>query len=199
MDQNQQPMVCKTHTTTYITIFVIALALGIFIGSQFLKTKASPEITGNNTYEAGWNAAKARVAQFGFPPNLQNAEIRNVFGAVQAVSGATFTVKIHPVEPLADPKLDIRTVMTDVNTKFYIIKQKDQKTIQAETAIFIKKMSQGGSKISTGITPPEPFTRTPATIADITVGTNITAVAATNIREVASFTATEIIISPTVK
>ncbi len=195
MDQNQQPLVCKTHVTAYFATLVIGLIIGTFVAGWIIKLNKPTGVTGANTYEAGWNAAKDRLAsstQFGMMMNRQG-EVKTISGVVESVSGDKINIKINPLEPLAYANLDNRVVITTSATKITRTIQPNQEAFQKEMEAFIKSI-QDGPKKGTAIRPPErqPSIKQDAVFADIKAGDTITVTAGENIKENKEFTATEI-------
>ncbi|MDP2736699.1 MAG: hypothetical protein Q8O59_02860, partial [bacterium] len=163
---------------------------------------------GANTYQAGWDAAKKRLSDSGFAAApMADFEINNVFGQVTAVQDNAITLKIRPMEPLADPDLDERIIKVDANTKIYIQEQKDQAEYQKEMEDFNKKMqeqinnmpapSQAPATPSAAIMPPEFYTKKQASISDIKTGAQINVIAVDkDIKNTKQFSAAEINIQP---
>ena len=194
---------------TIIISLVVALvffSLGYLIGGAKVSPSGKLAI-GANTYQAGYEAAKKRLSDSGFGSPMANFEIKNVSGQVIAIKGNDITIKIRPLEPLADSNLDERTVNVDANTKIYVLEQKDQAQYQSEMAEFNKKMQEqlknppkpGQAPVaSTGaIMPPEFFVKKEASISDIKVGMNINVIAADkDIKNTKQFSAAEINLQP---
>ncbi len=196
MEQNQQPLVCKTHFTAYIVTLIVGLVIGTFTAGWIIKMNGTIKVTGDNTYEAGWMAAKMRLAsstQFGRLINTQ-AEVKTLSGVVTAVFGEKIDIKINPLEPLAYPELDNRIVVTTSATEFTRIVQGNREAFEKEMDAFIKSLQtplKKGEVRATPPTPPRP-TEQEAVFADVKVGDTITATAVENIKETKEFTATEI-------
>lgn len=178
-------------------VCVVVLAAGVAIG-VLVARKGTP--TGTNTYQAGWDAAKKRLADTGFFP-MVNGEMKNVLGTVQELQGNGMTVKISPLEPLADPAMDVRTVKFDANTKFYLLKQKDQAVYQKEVSEFNQAMQQAFSQagkqktVTTPVmpgTPPQPFVRVEINAGDIKTGAQVSVTTANDIRNMKEFVAVEV-------
>jgi len=194
---------------TIIISLVVALVfftLGYLIGSINI-TPTGQLVKGANTYQAGWDAAKKRLSDSGFAAPMANLEIKNVSGQAIAVQGDAITLKIGPLEPLADPSLDERTINVDANTKIYILEQKDQTQYQSEMAEFNKKMQEQlknppkpgetPAAAAGAIMPPEFFVKKEASISDIKVGMNINVIAADkDIKNAKQFSAAEINLQP---
>lgn len=194
---------------TIIISLVVALVfftLGYLIGGINI-TPTGQLVKGANTFQAGWDAAKQRLADSGFFAPMGNFEINNVSGEVIAVKDNAITLKIRPLEPLADPSLDERIVKVDANTKIYTLEQKDQAEYQKEMADFDKKMQEqlknplepGQAPIPPvgDVGPPEFFVKKEASISDIKVGMNINVIAADkDIKNTKQFSAAEINLQP---
>ena len=185
---------------------LIFFSLGYLIGSAKVSPTGKLAI-GANTFQAGWEAAKKRLADSGFAAPMANLEINNVSGQVTAIQDNAITLKIRPLEPLADPSLDERIVKVDANTKIYTLEQKDQAEYQKEMADFDKKMQEqlknplepGQAPIPPvgDVGPPEFFVKKEASISDIKVGMNINVIAADkDIKNAKQFSAAEINLQP---
>jgi len=189
-----------------LVVALIFFSLGYLIGSAKVSPTGKLAI-GANTFQAGWEAAKKRLADSGFAAPMANLEINNVSGQVTAIQDNAITLKIRPLEPLADPSLDERIVKVDANTKIYTLEQKDQAQYQSEMAEFNKKMQEqlktppqpGQAPISPAdaIMPPEFFIKKEASISDIKIGITVNVVAADkDIKNAKQFTAAEISLQP---
>jgi len=189
-----------------LVVALIFFSLGYLIGSAKVSPTGKLAISAN-TFQAGWEAAKKRLADSGFAAPMANLEIKNVSGQAIAVQGDAITLKIGPLEPLADPSLDERTINVDANTKIYILEQKDQTQYQSEMAEFNKKMQEQlknppkpgetPAAAAGAIMPPEFFVKKEASISDIKVGMNINVIAADkDIKNAKQFSAAEINLQP---
>ena len=182
----------KNHLVAFVAIFVVAFILGALIGSQAFK--GSAPATGENTYEAGWNAAKKRLADspvFG-PMTNGPAQVSSVSGVVQAINGSNVSITIKPLEPLADPSLDVRVVTVAADTKITHIVPRDSKEVQAEMDAFIKKTQMRPTPGQEPPTPPITSTKEDGQLSDIKVGDTVIVTAGTNIKDVKEFTITSI-------
>ena len=190
---DQQP-ICKPHTTTYIGIFLVGLAVGAVVSWQFSVLNAPKGVTGN-TYEAGWNAAKARLAaspQFGIM--MQQSEVKTLSGAVVSISGNSIAIKTAPLEPLADPMFDNRTIIITSTTKISRMIPRDQSEVKKEMDAFMKSLQTlpKAGQLAVPPVPPSMFTQKDATLADIKVGDAIVVIAEGNIKESKEFNAVKI-------
>ena len=183
-------------------VALIFFSLGYLIGSAKVSPTGKLAISAN-TFQAGWEAAKKRLADSGFAAPMANLEINNVSGQVTAIQDNAITLKIRPMEPLADPSLDERIVKIDNQTKIYVLEQKDQALYQKEMADFNKKIQEQmknppkpGETPATpagAIMPPDFFVKKEASISDIKVGMNINVIAADkDIKNAKQFSAAEI-------
>lgn len=189
-----------------MVVALIFFSLGYLIGSAKVSPTGKLAISAN-TFQAGWEAAKKRLADSGFAAPMANLEINNVSGQVTAIQDNAITLKIRPLEPLADPSLDERIVKVDANTKIYTLEQKDQAQYQKEMEDFNKKMQEqlknppkpGQAPIPPvgDVGPPEFFVKKEASISDIKVGMNINVIAADkDIKNAKQFSAAEINLQP---
>lgn len=176
----------------YGGVAVIIFAIGIAIGSFVSKGGSTSPAGSVNTFQAGWDAAKKRLSETGYAfPSMP--EVVTVSGIVQDANTGNMTIKIRPLEPLADPALDVRTVTFDAKTKFYLIEQKDPIKYQAEIKAFNLKIQP--SPLTPAVIPgdvPQPFTKTVSNAQAIKAGMTATVAAANNIKEQKEFVATEI-------
>lgn len=190
MEEQNQYQPHKNNIVAFIAIFVVAFVLGLFIGAQFLKGGLSQD----NTFEAGWNSAKKRLAdspQFG-PMASGPAEVSKLSGVVQMIDGNKITISINPVEPLADPNLDTRVVIVGDATTIVRIVPRDSQELQAEIDAFMKEMREPLDAGQESPVPPIPVTREDVQLVDIKVDDRVVVVAETNIKDVKEFAITNI-------
>ena len=156
----------------------------------------------NGEYQAGWNAAEQRLIETGFAPimGIEDMEIRTVNGTVQEINNDKITLKIYPLEPLADSSLDIR-VIEIANAKIYKYVEKSQEQFQKEIEEFDTKMREQTENFDLEVVdmseppmPPEMFTKQLVSLSDIKVGQQLSVDTDTNIKEIKQFKAFEIII-----
>lgn len=173
-------------------IVLAVLIVGVLIG-----TTVSRGTGGENTFQAGWDAAKKRLSETGYAFPVM-AEINSVSGEVTEVMSNGLTVKIRPLEPLADPALDMRTISFDANTKVYRTEQKDPVVYQKEVEEYTRKMQQfvgkpGAAPADMG-TPPQPSMQKETKVSDIQKGDMVIVTAGKNIKEVKEFIAVTIVV-----
>jgi len=188
---------------TILMVAGIALIfiLGILIGAKTKsKSTAISQLSGGkDTFQAGWEAAKKRLADSGFASmGLSGLEIKNLIGEVKKIENNKITLKTAPLEPLADPELDERIVLISNNTKIYKYEEKDAAVYKQEMEEFNKKMQQQlrptseTSTPSSPIVPPEFRTKKEAAVSDLKENQRINVIAAENIKDKKEFTAIEI-------
>ena len=183
-----------------VIIAILFFSLGFGLGDK-ASSVTQPTGTGvavEDSFQSGWNAAKERLEETGFmPPTAE--EIKTVYGVVQEISGQEFKIKINPLEPLAEPDLDLRIVKIDDNTKVYQLKQKSMETIIKEEQEFEKKMQEQFDSEFEGefLTPPEQYTKEKVDFANIKPDQRINVTAEQNIKDLKEFRAEEILIQDT--
>ena len=156
----------------------------------------------NGEYQAGWNTAEQRLIETGFAPimGIEDMEIRTVNGTVQEINNDKITLKIYPLEPLADSSLDIRVIEV-ANAKIYKFIEKNQEQFQKEMEEFEIKMREQAENsnseiidMSEPLMPPEMFIKQIANLNDIKVGQQLTVDTDIDIREAKQFKASKITI-----
>ncbi|MBU1246949.1 hypothetical protein KJ973_02800, partial [Patescibacteria group bacterium] len=185
-----------------ISVFIAV----IFFGLGYITSKSHKQLCPQTTneqkgdFQAGWDAAKQRLSETGFMPmldDIESMEIKTANGEVTEINGNKISVKIYPLEPLADLELDNRVVEVDENTKVYQSVVKDQKEFQKELDEFRKKIDEriNNPEGNTGpLTPPSGFIKKETNLAAIKIGQQITVTAEQDIKNLEQFKAIEIII-----
>lgn len=178
-----------------IAVIAILLAIGVFGLGWYAGSLMAPggmAIGGDNkdadTFTAGWAAARQRLIDTGFWLPGGEGAVQAVSGTITAVAGESITVAIQPVEPLADPKYDVRTVQITPETMVYLREIKDAETLDQEFAAYWKAVEAGETDLDTVV----PYRTVPADATVLTADARITAYADENIAEAESFTATRI-------
>lgn len=202
-------MIKKTKWLIFVGVAVIFFVFGYVIAFVKISPSGTSLVSvGPNTYQAGWDAAKQRLIDSGSVPSTgMNVEVRAVSGQITEINGDKITLKIRPLEPLADASLDTRIITVDSNTKITSMVPKDPKEFATEMEAYSKKMSANinvtpnmtkvGSTSTppvpyVPITPPESFTKTTISVSDLKVGQTINVTTDKNIKDVKEFSATEI-------
>ncbi len=189
MDQ-QQPLVCPSHTTQYIGAVLVGIIVGV--GATFVYFKQAPVSAGNNTYQAGFDAAKNRVLESPMGMIFKTPDdIRTLSGSVTAISGNKITIHTESQNPFDDPALADRIVTVTADTKIFKHTQKTPEVLKAEMDVLIKNM-QSAKAGSLPATPPPPSTKTMTDIASITVGAVLNVTAVENIKMSKEFLVSEI-------
>jgi hypothetical protein len=189
MEEDQ--VLWKKYLSVFLGVFVVGFVLGM-ASSNFMKTTIGT--TSENTYQAGWDAAKKRLADSpAFGPMANGpAEILSRNGSVQSVNGDKISIKINPVEPLADPALDTRTVVVTDATIVTRIVPRDTDVLKKEMEVFIEQMKKPPVSGKEPATPPISFTRETAKAGDIKVGDRVTVTAGENVKNMKEFGVTSI-------
>lgn len=184
-----------------ISSILIANIIGLGIGIKICSVNniSGQNIKSNNdTYQAGWNAAKARLSQspmgMAVPAGI---EIKNVSGTIEKIDGNKLTIKIIPLEPLADPDLDTRIITTDSNTKITLAVQRDQAEFQKEMQAFQDKMMNAQEQVDpnqvpTPIMPPMAYENKDISLSELKEKQQVLITANENIKDKKEFMATQI-------
>ena len=172
---------------SYVAIFIVGLALGV--GATYTATKQSLSTGGiDNSYQAGFEAAKQRVLESGAGMILKTPdEIRSLSGTVTEIQGNRITLHVQSVDPFADATLNDRIVTVTGDTKITKLAQKDPQTIRSEAKANAEKIDQNESQKIV-----EPFVETDSALSDITVGSDVNVTATDNIKTAKTFTVAEI-------
>lgn len=180
MDQQKNMKIRQIEHYLGVLIFGFILG-GIFSFTYFSQAK-------NNSYQAGFDAAKKVVIESGFGGSLiTNQDIKVLSGKVVAVDGNRVSIKAQLTSPFDDASLSNRVVIVNNDTRIYNLSLKDSKTMQAEMDEFMKNLRTDKEAV-----PPEPFTTSPASLQDIKVGDNINVISLVNIKNLTEFEVSEI-------
>lgn len=187
-----------------LLLAVIAMSLllgGVVFMVIKIQQKKSPQVAttnSENTFQAGWDAAKERLSQYPMGMSApEGMEIKSVSGTIQKIEGDKLTVKINPLEPLADPDLDTRIITIDSNTKVTLSAQKDPAQFQKEMEEFQVRMkqSQENQELAQTTEPsmfPTPFEKKEIKVSDLKVGQQISVTANEDIKDKKEFIAVQI-------
>ena len=190
----------KKNLIIIFIVVLLAFSLGFLAGFKWTGKSPANFISSNNTFQAGWEAAKKRLTESGFMPPI--IKEKSLYGEVKEIKDGEVVIKVRPLEPLASSDLDERIVKIDANTKIYFLEMKEE----AEREKLLKEVSKtiqetknpttpGESSVIS--TPPSFFNKNAATFADIKVGAKINVVAVDDdVRSVKSFIAAEVLIQP---
>ena len=119
---------------------IVGLVIGLIIGAGASYLYVSNSYKGN-TFADGWSAAKNRLLETNpMFKALEGQEVKTVAGLVEKVSGNSLTIRINPLEPIADVALDTREVMIDSNTKIVVAVMKSSEEFQKEINTYQKEI-----------------------------------------------------------
>lgn len=187
-----------------VLAFGAGMGLGVNMKFPSSSTVSNAPITKNqeNTYQAGWDAAKKRLERNGmlFPAGM---EIKSLQGTIASISGNKISIKnATTINILADPSLDDRTVQIGTSTKIYTFTMKDQAQFQKEYEAYqekVQKNFQNGVESDPALVPPSPQIRKDLSLADLKVGQVITVTSEESIGEKREFTASIINVNPSIE
>jgi hypothetical protein len=186
-------MTTKTLIATIILI-ILFFGTGIFLGTKLKKTTTPG--SQENTYEAGWNAAKKQLEQTGVGKTLNQIVAKTIIGTIDTVSGSTIMLKnVSSSDPLSKANLENRTVQIAPDTKVYRLVQKDKTQFLSETEAFQSKVRDrmsGKDNSEDPIVPPQPQSKENATPSDLKAGQFVTITSNEDIADAKEFTAQEI-------
>ncbi|MBI4812214.1 hypothetical protein HY798_02050 [Candidatus Falkowbacteria bacterium] len=180
-----------------VSLAALIFSLGVFAGFKIGGDEINVR---QNTFQAGYEAAKKRLAEGGFFPIMGQIEVKTVSGEVKEIRDGEIVLKIRPLEPLADSELDERIAEVGEETKIYQLTQKDQTVYQKEMEEFNKKLQEqaqdGVSVPPVSFTPPTPFDKKEISLSLIKAGRQISISSQNDIKNAKRFKAAEITISP---
>lgn len=202
-------MTSKNIFAIVLVTAVIFGGCGFFYGKSFsgngsgklTSTLSKTNISDKDCLEK----ARARLKESGFGMMPDNMEIKSVNGEVKVIKGDKITLKIRPLEPLADENLDERIISINNQTKIYEMVQKDSKLFQAEMDEYNKKMQEqmkamdpskpvDPTKIIEPLMPPQSFDKKEIKIDAIKVGSQITVQSEKDLKNEKNITAQEIVV-----
>jgi len=196
-------------STKHLTVLLIIAGL-VFTGFGYWFL---PEIIGqpmlgknlaitqpqNNTFAAGLTAAYNRLIARGHADVVVMGygyqESKAIGGIIKEIKDGKIILTVNPVNALADPQLDQRSVIFNKNTKMLERVEKTPEQMQADFAQFEKQMKANtGNIASEPINPPEPFTYKAIDLSQLKIDARITVTAENNINNLKEFTAKEIVL-----
>lgn len=173
-------------------VILVILGVGILIGTKLSKKTVTQGEIKEDSYQAGWNAAKERLAQ-SETGMLISSDIRTINGVVEKNEGGKLEIKIKPLEPLADEALDTRIVTLNPETKIYLSMQKDMTKFQEEMNAFQERMMASQQDVNmTQLEAPTPFEKTEVKLSELKQGQQVSVTAGENIKDKKEFVAKEI-------
>ena len=121
-----------------VILAITILVIGIVIGKRISQETAIPDNAQQKCFQAGWDAAKAKLEKISseaFIPNKATDDV--IVGVIQKVDGNKLTVAISSPDPLGDPKAtELKTITVADNTKIVVGVPQDKEAIK-------KKMQEG--------------------------------------------------------
>lgn len=186
----------KNSNIMSIGFSIVAFIMGIVVGAFVFRSGPVQNTEGvktNDTYQAGWDAAQKRLSEsekFG-PIANSSVEIRSITGVVQSIDGNKISIKINPLEPLADPSLDTRTVIATSAAITHMV-QRNPEEYKTELAAFMAIMRKPPVPGKERPQPPVSSTKEVAKINDIKVGNTIVVTAGENIKDLKEFSAVSV-------
>lgn len=101
-----------------IIFFGLGFALGILYKKSDNKKNTNNIINNNDTFQAGWEAAKKRLYHNDPSETANNSKMTRtvVIGSIEKIEKEKITVKIEPLEILASPDLDYRIISMNDKT-----------------------------------------------------------------------------------
>ena len=173
-------------------LLLVVFELGVLVGVKVNRPQSSsPAQNSNNTYQAGWDAAKKRIQEKGIGGLPSGMEIKNVSGTIDSIAGNVIVLKnVASLDPLADPALDTRTIQVATDTKIYELTQQDPLQFQKELLAFTKAMRATTSTAPS--MPPSMLVKNTSTLEALKIGQTITVSANNNICDQPEFVASEI-------
>ena len=171
-------------------IMLVMFGIGVFVGPKLVSSRNSGALSktpGENqkNFQAGWETAKKRISETGLCRSAGEGEIKKVFGKIEKINGSALTVKITPLEPLADAGLDTRIIKVGSDTKIY-------KLIPKDTGQFQKELDQFNKSPGVSSELPSFFEKQEAGLADIQKGHEIEVLTGSDIKNQKQFSASEI-------
>ena len=186
-------------TIKYVIILFIGLIIGVFagyLGYGFVVGKNSCTVQDqNDTYAAGWQAARDRLEETGYYYQLgEDAFADSVTGNIESIGQNEIIVDIMPLSPLADKDLDKRSVL--INSKTDIIEKVEKPNLeyQEELNKFWKENPALVNKANIELPLPSPYIDQEVDFNSFKVGQNLLIYAEKDIRKDKIFPAIKVII-----
>lgn len=181
-----------------------AFLIGLYLGGLMAGG------TGENSadYQAGYDAAKAKMAGLGLVPGLaqEPAPLMSISGTIAEVSGDSIRLEaaIPPAGPLDEERQVTLTVRTDANTKITIRKMLPPPTPEENEAArqrYDEAQQRYMQAIMTGqegVAAPEPpktYESEQGSMEDLKTGLRVSITTSEDMRTNSTVTATEIVVS----
>lgn len=182
-----------------VLFFILGAGVAILFFNQCreITPLTSEKADGNDTFQAGWEAAKKRLVETGVVLGLnEKISIKSITGTIKGVQSGRITIKIVPLEPLAIPDLDQRIIQIDSGTKINKLVKKNEEQYQKEIEEFNRIDKKALLNTPEYPVYPNRYTKQEITIDELQVNTKAVVTAAEDVKNVKQFTAREITIQP---
>ena len=175
---------------TLLLIFIIGAVLGYLFSRNNIQECSF--IDPSDTYEVGWQEAQRRYYNSGENILKTDVSVTVIAGKVIGIDNKTFSFEITKFDPLSDPELDIRnvTIKKDTVIKKYIYKEAS--VYNAELEKYRQEVKQ--DSLNEDLVSPSEQSLVMTDVSDLMIGTEMSVLSKSNIRNEKSFTAQEVII-----
>lgn len=179
-------------------------ALPKIISQSAIGKNSAVSKTQSNTFAAGLEAAYNRLIARGrvdvAVPGYGYRQSKIIGGKITEIKDNKISLQVYPVNALADPNLDVRTVTISSATKIYQTVGKTAEQMKQDSEAFSKQMKEFSDKMKeqkagktlTPPMPPEPFGKQEIKLTDLKAGSQIMVTAKNDISAAKEFTALEI-------
>lgn len=178
-----------------ILLIMVSFISGYFVATEFVKKCNNIEVKkdNNDTFQAGWEAAKQRLAETGSYYMIDvNNPVLEINGSIKKIENNKITVIIRPFGPLDEPALDERVVIVSNNTTIVQMVEKDDTKFNQEVAEYNQKYKDFLGRASLPAPYPSKLTEKTITISDLRADQVVRVETEDNIREVKEFPAKKI-------
>jgi len=165
-----------------VIVAITILVIGIVIGKRISQETAIPDNAQQKCFQAGWDAAKAKLEKISSEVLIPSKATDNVIvGVIQKIDGNKLTVAISSPDLLGDSKpAELKTITVADSTKITVSEPQDQEAI--------KKKIQEGNFDLTALLPKYKE----AKLSDLKVNQSIIVSAPLGSKSQSEFTANEI-------
>jgi hypothetical protein len=199
----------KQITSLLIISAIIFTAFGYWglpkiISQSAIRGNLLVSKTPSNTFVAGLTAAYNRLIARGHADIAASGfgyrESKTIGGKINEIKDNKISLQVYPVNALADPGLDTRTVAITTATKIYKQVEKTPEQMSQDSEAFSKQMQEFSQKMKDRKAgeplnpplPPEPFGKQEIKLTDLKADSQIMVTAKDNINAAKEFTALEI-------
>ena len=178
------------NTIIICLLVIISFGLGFYCSTEVRNNTGV-----NNTFAAGWEAARKRLEETGQYFMIDTTySVKEIWGEVKNISGSKLTISIQPLDPLADSSLDERIVTVDKSTTLLQQIKKSDSEYNKELADYnnINQDYLGGPVLPDDY--PNMFKESPISIGDLQIGQKIKVETDHDVRNTKEFRAKNILI-----